>query len=209
MGSREPGPPDGLVHRPRALARVCAPSPLAERIAGDLRSPEGELATRAEDDLAALEAPITVVWCEDDGALQEIIRSMWGLCTGSYGWMPHPDDALLFTPCGDEALALVRAHRPALLVTDEHHAGGLGGWRLLEELALDPSIALGYVTAPCCMPSDTGGLDTDELDLCLLKPFDLGALLGSLAPIVRRLRAGTYTPPPERATRIHQASQLP
>ena len=204
MPSKDPGRSGGLVPRHHVLAGLREANPLATRIAADLRQLGGGLATRAERDLAACDTPITVVWCEDEPGIQYIFETIWHALDGQHGWRSHPDDQVLFTPFGDEALALVRAHETDLFITDECHPRGPGGRLLLEELSLQPSIALGYVTG-CALEA----CHADGLDLCFQKPFEIAAFLAVLVPLARRIREGTYVAPLERATRIHAGSRVP
>lgn len=204
MTSPSEGPGRGLVlHEGSAdIARVR--SPLAARVAQDLAARAHDLPLRATDDLAVREGPITVVWCEDQPLIADMFEAAWRWEGSVPGWRPHREDRLFFAPGGREALALADHHRATLFITDEMHLPGPRGRILLETMASEPHVALGYVTGCPLTPKHAAGLD-----LCMEKPVDLLAFLDALAPVVRALRRGAYTPPPDRIRLIHEGSAVP
>lgn len=192
-----------LVPGPRGIARLVGRDRLAGRIAADLFGPGAGLASRTADELAALGRPLTVVWCEDDTHVREIFRMAWEVPKPEHDWAPHPEDRLLFTPDGDEALAWVREERADAFFTDECHPRGPGGRALLQALAPQSHLALGYVTG--CM---LGPEHHEGLDLCLQKPFDIVALWSGWSSFVERLRRDTYVAPVDRIDAIAAARPL-
>lgn len=145
--------------------------------------------------------PLTVVWCEDDEMLSAMLDRTWRLEDPDAAWRPHPEDRLLFTSDGDEALVLVEEHDADLFVSDECHPGSMGGLELLRALRHRHGLALGYFTGfPVTGPADDHGAWARELgvDLLLGKPVWMGDFLAELVPLVARLRDGTWQPLPAR-----------
>lgn len=140
-------------------------------------------------DPALPQRPLTIVWCEDDSAIVELLSAALtfaGFGTRARG---HPSDRIFFTACGSEAHALVEKHNADVFATDEYHASGPCGSALLNQLAPRRGLVLGYLTGAVIEP------DARRLaDLCAGKPFELHVFLQQWGDMLRRVRARTYRP---------------
>lgn len=166
-----------------------------------MTEPTDQSAERGRRDEVGGWRPLTVVWCEDDSKLAEILRRAWCLEDPDAGWRPHPDDELLFTADGDEALALAQRHHADLVISDESHSGSIGGLDLFRSLRHRPGLALCYLTGhPVSGPNGEYGAWARELGVDLLfgKPVWMADFLAELAPLVAQLRDGTWLPPTGR-----------
>ena len=121
--------------------------------------------------------PAIIVIADDDPA----IRDLLALILGEAGHTVHA------ARDGHEALALLRRHRPHLLVTD-HQMPGLTGSELLAHMAATPADATPTLLISAVRPAPPA---PPPPNLFLAKPFDLDDLLAAVALLLTGERTGS------------------
>lgn len=158
--------------------------PAAQAPQAPAPAPGGEQAHAAA--AAPAESPRTVVYVEDNPSNVEVFRQVLGL---------RPGLALLTAGDGVTGLALVRAHRPDLVVIDID-LPGMDGLELCRRLRADPQTAPipRLALSANAMPRDIEQAREAGFEAYLTKPMDVPALIAQLDRLLPRPGAPEGSP---------------